>query len=210
VEATDLSLHLQGGWQPPATLEWMELRDVSAALFGGRLTSAGLRFDMVHPQQESVVKVNVEHLDLEQLLHLEQQKGLEGTGVVDGVIPVILTPTGVRVQDGRLVARPPGGVLHYQASPDTAQAIAPEQAQSHLVLQVLSNFHYNVLTIDVQYKEDGTLNLTARAEGQNPDWQQGQPVHFNLTVQENIPALLKSLQTVQGIQQSIEEHLQKR
>jgi hypothetical protein len=64
-------------------------------------------------------------------------------------------------------------------------------------LQALSDFHDNVLKIGVQYEEEGTLNLTARAEGQNPDWQHGRPVHFNLNVQENIPALLKSLRIVQ-------------
>ena len=36
------------------------------------------------------------------------------------------------------------------------------------------------------------------------------PVHFNLTVQENIPALLKSLRIVQGIEQALEERLQQR
>jgi len=208
VELTDLSLHLQLGWQLPATLAWVELRDVSAALFGGRVTSEGLRFDVKHPPP--AFAVNVEHLDLQQLLQVEQQKGVEGTGILDGVIPVSLTPVGVKVQDGKLAARPPGGVLRYQPASDTAQAIAPEHSQSHLVLQALANFHYNMLTLEVQYEEDGTLHLTARAAGQNPDWQQGRPIDFNLTVQENIPALLKSLRIVQGIQQSIEEHFQKR
>lgn len=208
VDVTDLSLHLQLGWQPPATLPWVELRDVSAALFGARLTSAGLRFDSARP--EPAFTVNVEHLDLQQLLQVEQHKGLEGTGVLDGVIPVRLTSAGVKVQDGRLEARPPGGVIRYQPASDTAQAAAAWDAQVYGVLQALSNFHYNVLTIGVQYVEDGTLHLTAKAAGQNPDWQQGRPIDFNLTVQENIPALLQSLQIVQGIEQSIEQRLQRR
>jgi dicarboxylate transporter DctA-like protein len=210
VEVTDLSLHLQVGWKPPATLEWVELRDVSATLFGGRVTSAGRRFDVAPPQQEFAVQVNVEHLDLGQLLQVEQHRGLAGTGVLDGVIPVRLTSAGVQVHDGRLAARPPGGVIRYQPAPDTAQAVAAGDAQEHLVLQALSNFHYNVLTMEMQYEADGTLHLTVQAEGQNPDWQPGRPIHLNLTVQENIPTLLKSLQIGQGIQQSIEERLQKR
>jgi hypothetical protein len=67
-----------------------------------------------------------------------------------------------------------------------------------------------VLKLEVQYKEDGTLDLAARLEGKNPDWQQGRPVHLNLTVQENIPVLLKSLRIVQGIEQSLQEHFQRR
>ena len=208
VEMTDLSLDLQLGWTPPATLEWVAVSNVSAAVFGGRVTSEGGRFDFSHPDRTLPVKV--EHLDLQQLLHLEQQKGMEGTGVLDGVIPVSLTPMGVQVHDGILEARPPGGVLRYQPTPETAQEVAPAESQLSLILQALSDFHYNVLQLGIQYEEDGTLKLTARLEGKNPDWQQGHPVQFNLTVQENIPALLKSLRVVQGIEQSLQERLQRR
>jgi hypothetical protein len=208
VEVTDLSVDLQLGWTLPATLEWVALHNVSAAVFGGRATSAGGRLDVAHPGQ--TFTVTAEQLDLQQLLHLEQQKGIEGTGVLDGVIPVILTPTGVQVQDGILEARPPGGVLRYHPAPETAQEVAPADSQLSLVLQALSDFHYNTLKLGIQYEENGTLKLTAKLEGQNPDWQQGRPVHFNLTVQENIPALLQSLRVVQGIEQSLQEHLQRR
>lgn len=204
VEVTDVSLQLQLGWTPPATLAWAELRDVSASLLGGRVMSEGLRFDAARP--EHGLLLTVEQLDLQQLLQLEQQKGVEGTGVLDGVMPIVLTPTGVQVQDGWLEARPPGGILRYQPAPETAPADTPMQ----VVLQALTNFHYNVLKLGVQYREDGTLNLAARLEGQNPEWQEGRPVHFNLNVQENIPALLKSLQIAQGIQHTIEEHFKRR
>jgi hypothetical protein len=180
---------------------------VNAAVFGGRVTSEGGRLDVAHPDQTFTVKA--EQLDLQQLLHLEQQKGMEGTGVLDGVIPVILTQTGVQVRDGMLEARPPGGVLRYQPALEAVQETVPADSRLSLVLQALSNFHYNVLEFGIQY-EDGTLKLTARLEGKNPDWQQGRPVHFNLTVQENVPALLKSLRVMQGIEQSLQERLQRR
>jgi hypothetical protein len=207
-EVTDLSLDLQLGWASPATLEWVAVRNVNAVVFGGRVISEGVRLDFAHPNQTFTVKA--EQLDLQQLLHLEQQKGMEGTGVLDGVIPVILTQTGVQVHDGILTARPPGGVLRYQPVPETAQEVAPADSHLSLVLQALSNFHYNALEFGIQYEEDGTLKLTARLEGKNPDWQRGRPVHFNLTVQENVPALLKSLRVVQGIEQSLQERLQRR
>src|SRR5262249_15196617 len=76
VEVTDLSLELQLGWTLPATLEWVAVHNVSAAVFGGRVTSEGAQFDFAHPDQTFTVKV--EQLDLQQLLHLEQEKGMEG------------------------------------------------------------------------------------------------------------------------------------
>jgi hypothetical protein len=208
VEVTDLSLELQLGWTPPAPLPWIALRNVRAHVFGGRAMSEGLQFDFAHLEHTFTVKV--EQLDLQQLLHLEQQKGLEGMGVLDGVIPVTLTQTGVQVRDGMLEARPPGGVLRYRPSLETAQEVAPSDSHLSQVLQALADFHYSVFKLGIQYEEDGTLNLTARMEGKNPDWQQGQPVHLNLNVQENVPALLKSLRMVQGIEQALEEQLQQR
>jgi hypothetical protein len=208
VEVTDLSLDVQFGWILPATLAWVDVRNVHAAVFGGRVTSEGGRLDMAHPDQTLTIKA--EQLDLQQLLHLEQQKGLQGTGILDGVIPVILTPTGMQVHNGVLEARPPGGVLRYQPTRETTQEVTSADAQLSLVLQALSDFHYDTLKLGIQYEEDGTLKLTARLEGKNPDWQQGRPVHFNLTVQENVPALLKSLRVVQGIEQALQERLQRR
>jgi Dicarboxylate transport len=46
--------------------------------------------------------------------------------------------------------------------------------------------------------------LTARLEGRNPDLKKIPPVNFNLTVQEHIPALLKSLRLVDDIQDAVE------
>jgi hypothetical protein len=47
------------------------------------------------------------------------------------------------------------------------------------------------------------LQLQARLEGKNPDQKEIPPVHFNLTVQENVPALLKSLRLVNNLEDSV-------
>ena len=48
------------------------------------------------------------------------------------------------------------------------------------------------------------LDLNARLEGRNPDLRNTPPIHFNLTVQEHIPTLLKSLRLVEDIHGTIE------
>ncbi len=48
------------------------------------------------------------------------------------------------------------------------------------------------------------LDLSARLEGRNPDLTQTPPIHFNLTVQEHIPTLLKSLRLIEDIHGMIE------
>jgi dicarboxylate transporter DctA-like protein len=51
--------------------------------------------------------------------------------------------------------------------------------------------------------------LKARLEGKNPDQNKSPPIHFNLTVQENIPALLKSLRLMGDIEQSVQKRFVK-
>ncbi|HBR50695.1 MAG TPA: dicarboxylate transport, partial [Nitrospira sp.] len=73
-----------------------------------------------------------------------------------------------------------------------------------LVAQALNNFHYKILRVGVKYGETGMLDLSARLEGRNPDLTQTPPIHFNLTVQEHIPTLLKSLRLIEDIHGMIE------
>jgi hypothetical protein len=51
-----------------------------------------------------------------------------------------------------------------------------------------------------------SLYLSAELiEGKNPDFRKGIPIHFNLNIEENIPALMKSLSLVQGLEESIQK-----
>ena len=207
VDVGDIALTVQGAWDLREALPVVEVRDFSCKLLGGVVTSRGLRADLSRPPH--VVTLAIRQLDLQQVLSLEQQKGLQGTGLLDGAVPVTVTPRGISVKDGQLEARPPGGVIRYGASPETTKAVTQANANMRLVLQALSNFHYNVLQVGAQYQDDGTLNLKARLEGRNPDQKKSPPIHFNLTVQENIPALLKSLRLVQDIEDSVQKKFAK-
>jgi hypothetical protein len=64
----------------------------------------------------------------------------------------------------------------------------------NLVVQALQNFHYSVLNSTIDYDEQGKLTLGLRLEGRNPELRGGQPVVLNVNLEEDIPALLTSLQ----------------
>ena len=201
VEVTNIALTVQGEWDLREALPVVEWRALSCELLGGMVTSQGVRADLANPPYAFTLIVR--QLDLQKVLSLEQQKGLEGTGLLDGSIPVTVTAHGVSVKNGQFEARPPGGVIRYRGSPEATKAVTQANANMQLVLQAINNFHYNVLQVGAQYADDGTLNLMARLEGRNPDQKKGPPIHFNLTVQENIPALLKTLRLVQDIEESM-------
>ena len=203
VEVRNVAMSVQGEWDLRQLLPVIDVRDISCELLGAAVTSEGGRADLAHPPFAFTVVAR--HLDLEQILSLEQQEGLDGSGLIDGSLPFTVTNRGVIVKDGRFEARPPGGRIRYAASPEATTTVTEANANMRLVLQALSNFHYNVLQVGAEYEEDGTLKLKTRLEGKNPDQKKSPPIHFNLTVQENIPALLKSLRLVQDIEDSVQK-----
>ncbi|MDF0644978.1 MAG: YdbH domain-containing protein [Nitrospira sp.] len=202
IEATHISFTVQSESDSQGGPLILEIRDVRWEVLGGTMTSQGVRADLSHPPYAFTVLARA--VDLGKVLNLEQQKGLEGTGLLDGTIPVSVTSGGISIKDGAFESRPPGGVIRYSASSETSKALTDANASMELVLKALNNFHYNVLQVESQYEEDGQLHLKARLEGRNPDLKQSPPIHLNLTVQESVPALLKSLRLVQDIETSVE------
>lgn len=205
VDLTDLTMTMEGEWDLHERLPLVEVRNIRCGLLGGTATSQGVRADLGYPPYGLTVLLR--ELDLHKILSLEQQKGLQGTGTLDGSIPLTVTSQGVTLKDGNFEARPPGGVIRYAATPEAALAVTQANANMQIVLQALSNFHYNVLQVGAQYTENGTLHLRARLEGKNPDQKNIPPIHFNLTVQENIPALLKSLRLVNQLEDSVRNRI---
>lgn len=208
VGLTDLSGTVDLNWDLSEPWPVIDVKDLQCAMFGGSITSPGLHVEPAKPPHR--VTLSLRRLDLARILSLEQQKGLHGTGNLNGTIPVTITAKGVSVKDGALEAEAPGGVIRYQPSSESGKLLNESDSGVKLVAQALTNFQYNVLRVGVQYAEDGLLQLAARLEGKNPDLKKAPPIHFNVTVQENIPALLKSLRLVQDIEQSLQEKVQRR
>lgn len=181
----------------------VDLKNISAHTLGGRVSSPRIYLDPARPPTRFTMKVDGVQLD--RLLQLEQQPGLEGTGVLDGSIPITLNGETITIQDGRANVRPPGGVIRFAPLEKTRQMLVQAKPEMELVLRALENFRYDVLRTVVNYQEDGTLLLETRLEGKNPDMTESPPVHFNLNVQENIPALLQSVQVVKDIEQRLEK-----
>ncbi len=198
----DVNLRLGKG----DTLPIVDIEKFSTNLLGGQVSSASIYVDM--DRLPSLFTVKFDGLKLDQLLQLEQQKGLQGSGTLDGVVPITLNPTSVEIHDGRMEARPPGGVIHFEPEEGTAQTLRKANPQMDIVLQSLRNFHYDVLKAEVNYDADGTLTLATKLEGENPDIKEGRPIHFNLNVEENIPTLLKTLRVIKGIEDKIERLFQ--
>ncbi|SDS88399.1 Dicarboxylate transport [Halopseudomonas litoralis] len=167
----------------------LELRSASLGVLDGRVLLEPARVDMGQARQTLVAVV--EGVELARLFEVYPAEGLSGQGTLDGRFPISLANGKLQIDDGRLQAREPG-VLRYQAQ-QLRDLAATNPGMEQLAL-ALDNFHYQVLASDLSYDEQGVLVLGLRLEGSNPAFQQGRPVHLNIRLEEDIPALLTSLQ----------------
>ncbi|CUS39274.1 exported hypothetical protein [Candidatus Nitrospira nitrosa] len=202
VDVNNIKTSYQARWKLADPFPIVELKDLQCEMFGGMITSPGLLVDLASPS--SMTTFSLRDLDLAKILSVDQQRGLEGTGTLNGTLPVTITSRGMVVDDGVIEAQPPGGVIRHLSTSESSKALSDSDQSLQFVAQALNNFHYKVLRVGVKYEETGMLNLSARLEGRNPELTQTPPIHFNLTVQEHIPTLLKSLRLIEDIHGMIE------
>jgi len=154
------------------------------------------------------IPVELDQLSLAQLLQLYPTEGLAGTGILSGTVPVLFDPsTGVRVEQGRIDALKPGGRLQLPA--DRLRALASQSDTMKLVAQALEDFRYSVLESGIDYDESGTLMLNLHLKGSSLEVGEGQPVVLNINLEENIPALLTSLQLSGRVSDAVTERVKK-
>jgi hypothetical protein len=176
------------------------LQTVEAELFGGRVWTedAVYQVDSAHNRMD----VGVDGLQLSQLLALAGYDAVEGSGRISGLLPLDVSASGVIMERGMLAAKAPGGVFRYKAdvTASTSSSLAP-------VIDALNNYHYTIFQVEADYLENGDLLLEVLLRGRNPDYEKGRPIHLNLNVTDNIPMLLRSLQSGRVIADTISKKL---
>lgn len=175
-----------------------------AHLLGGTITADNALYTADIENEAIILKVN--GLQIQQALSLAAYDAVEGTGTIDGELPLFLGSKGLKINNGQLAARAPGGVLRYQPS---ALSEAAEDANPAMILvtQALSNYHYDTLHALTQYRENGDLELALTVDGENPDMNDGQSIKLNLNLSDNVLTLLRSLRADRNITEAIEKAL---
>ena len=78
------------------------------------------------------------------------------------------------------------------------------------VAQALDDFQYDLLSADVTYGEGGILILGLELQGRNPAVEEGRPIHLNIRLEEDVPALMASLQLSGQVSEVIQKRIQQR
>lgn len=175
-------------------------------ILGGRFWLPAGALDLAAPQQR--LSARLEGVQLGDVLAAYPTEGLSGSGVIDGSFDAQRSAEGLSVRDGKLAARAPGGVLRFRSP--KIEALGQANPAMKIVTEALHDFHYDLLTSDVRYDENGKLNLGLRLNGHNPALEGGRPINFSIDLEEDIPALLTSLQLSDRVSETIQRRVQER
>ena len=137
--------------------------------------------------------VYLNNIDLAAVVDIAGTEGVNIQGRATAALPLVWQNGMVLVDAGTLRGTP--GFLQYQPSVDPA---AIDQRVS-AVAAALSNLQFEQLDADITLDESGVLFLQTSVLGNNPDYENGRQVKLNLTLENNLLSLLKSLQTIESV-----------
>jgi len=193
----------QASWATPLKGK-LNLLKLESVAMGGTLAIASQQFDFSRENQEFILSLS--RINLATLLQQHSPGELSGSGQLSGKVPVELRGKAIRVTKGLVSAEPPGGQLKYHS--ERAAALAKSQPGMKLITEALDDFHYSILASEVNYDESGKLVLSVRLEGKNPGLEKGRPINFNINLEEDVPAMLASMQLSSKVNDVIKNRLQ--
>ena len=190
-----------------------------AELTAGRLAWQNIQLDafggtVVLPTGEWQVNeplatdLTINNIDLATILAQYPNQDIEGSGTLAGKIPLRVNGSQINVDAGNLRSGSEGGVLRYRSA--DAKALASSNAAMDVVVKALDDFHYELLNADVSYDPSGKLLLGVKLKGHNPELESGRAVNFNINIEEDLPALLTSLQLSGQVNDLIKQRINDR
>jgi hypothetical protein len=179
----------------------VDVYEIHTDLLGGRIYAPEIHYDS--RKEVNAFGVRLDHLQLSQIAAIEKEAGIKATGLLDGMLPIVLTKEGPMVPGGNLFARDPGGTIKYQD--ESANALAQADQSVGMAMKLLQNFQYDELQSGVRYQPDGQLNLSLQFEGKNPDFFDGQKTHLNVNLDYNLLDLLESLRIANDVIEKVEQ-----
>jgi hypothetical protein len=164
------------------TPDTIELDDLQAEFFGGRLAADHIRLS---PEGLSDTQIRMTDIDLGQVLEYIDVGGLKGTGQLKISLPAGSQGSSLYVRNGVFRANGPG-ILSYSGS----MSATPVE---NIGLAALENFQYSELDGTIDYHADGSYQLMVHLVGSNPDLYDGYPIALNLNIDGMLPEAFEVL-----------------
>jgi|GEM_PF-3848040 len=169
--------------------------NITSHIFGGTVSSSD--FTYRDTEEDNIAMLTLSDIHIEKIVTLAGYEDIQASGVIDGTLPLLIGSRGVSIDAGQLSAQAPGGVIRYL--PASNGAVASDNPTMRVVNEALQYYQYDSMLAGVHYSKAGDLNLRIKMKGQNPELNKGQRINLNLNIEDNIPMLLKSLQSGRAI-----------
>lgn len=148
--------------------------------------------------------LDISKIDMAALAALAQVDGLSIVGTLSGQIPLNRDETGLHFAEGLLRADAPGRLAYKPATPPAALSQSQGGA---LLVQALSNFAYDRMSITVTGPVMDDITLAVTLAGKNPDLYGGYPIEFNLNLSGRLTQILQQGFVGAGIPADLERQL---
>jgi hypothetical protein len=165
----------------------LNIDEMTFRLTGGRVFAKDFVFDPSATRQ--TLTLNVEGVNLGDLLQMTELEGLSATGTLAGRIPVDIDKGEAVIDNGILSADGPG-VLRYKPAQVPAALQGGGQGVD-LMLQALTDFHYDALSLTLDRAADGETKIGLHIKGNNPAVYSGYPLAFNLNLSGKLDRILR-------------------
>lgn len=189
----------------------LDLQKAEVQIFDGK---ARLAPKVVRLDQPIYAELFLDKIDLQALLLQYPSVEIYGTGHLQGQLPFTLDLSeGFKqkpvffISDGHLYASESGGVLQYQTD---SSSLKQMHKSMELALNLLEDFHYQVLDSRISLDENQKLLLNLRLQGNNPKVERGRQVNFNIQIEQDLPALITSMQISNQINETIQKRIQEK
>jgi hypothetical protein len=172
--------------------------------FKARLLGGRLDFDDFKLNAPSQTLLNLSGISLPEVLKYSAYPEIQTQGILDGMLPLMLTDKGVEISEGLIFARPPGGYIKVPEN-TVIKAMGRGNPAFSFTMQLLSNFQFDTMQGIIGYTDDGESDLKIEINGISPTVSGTQPINFNYSHNENILKLLQSLRFNEQLERDIKE-----
>ena len=182
---------------------YLDVENGQLTLAGGHVAIAPASLD-ARAQQNSL-KLEVTDIGVAEVFKLIGLEGLTGSGRLSGEVPISFANKDIAVEAGKLQSQEPGIIQYNPATPPPSLQGGGKSVE--LALAALRNFHYDRLVLELDRKFGGDTLVAMHIAGKNPDFYNGYPVEFNLSLTGKLDQIL--IQGLAGyrIPKSLEDSL---
>lgn len=172
----------------------LQIDKTNISIAGGNISLSPFNLSTDYDGKKPLdIMLTLQSIQMDELAKLSDIKGLKASGTLSGTVPVSYSDKGLIFGQG-LIQSDGKGVFSY--IPDNfPPALQGDDERMQTVRDVLSDFHFTVLSAEVSGPFSSKMKTTLKAEGINPAFGE-RPIKLNLNLDGDLGGVIQ--QTLQA------------